>query len=217
MRRTCVDCGHPITGENRCKTCHNRYANRMRYQLVALARDKPCEHCGQPIGRKPGGNDRARFCSLKCYNASRPARERGPNSRVSFPACQQCGTVFCSRRGTKYCSDQCRVQYNIDRSGQRTKDLYRLACEVGANGAMWRQLLIGALRERDGDLCALCWAPIDFGLKSGPMGDDLGYSIEHLTPRSKGGTDDLDNLALSHWGCNRDRKAKPIDVLWRAG
>ena len=45
-------------------------------------------------------------------------------------------------------------------------------------------------------------------LKSGPRGDERGPSIDHIVPRSQGGGDDLANLRLAHWGCNRARKAK---------
>lgn len=38
---------------------------------------------------------------------------------------------------------------------------------------------------------------------SGPRGDDEGPTVDHIHPRSKGGPDDLDNLQLAHWRCNR--------------
>nr|DAL28224.1 MAG TPA_asm: HNH endonuclease [Caudoviricetes sp.] len=41
-------------------------------------------------------------------------------------------------------------------------------------------------------------------------------SVEHIKPRSQGGSDDLANLALSHRSCNSSRGDKPIDQ-WREG
>jgi 5-methylcytosine-specific restriction endonuclease McrA len=32
-----------------------------------------------------------------------------------------------------------------------------------------------------------------------------GATLEHITPRSKGGTDDMSNLAISHARCNHSR------------
>ena len=88
--------------------------------------------------------------------------------------------------------------------------LYRLAAQVGAVGARWRELLVGYLRERDGDRCGICRRPIRFDLPSGPKGDDRGPSIDHVLPRSTfvdlDEADDLANLRLAHWGCNRRRK-----------
>jgi len=41
-------------------------------------------------------------------------------------------------------------------------------------------------------------------------GSDEGPSIDHIHPRSKGGPDDLWNLQLTHWGCNREKSATLI-------
>jgi len=55
------------------------------------------------------------------------------------------------------------------------------------------------LRERDGDECWFC------GL---PMGDDC--TLEHLVPKSKGGSNALDNFALAHAKCNHAAADKPL-------
>ena len=55
------------------------------------------------------------------------------------------------------------------------------------------------LRERDGDDCWFCGAP---------MGDDC--TIEHLIPKSKGGRDSLSNYALAHLKCNNDAANLPL-------
>ena len=52
-----------------------------------------------------------------------------------------------------------------------------------------RRLLI----ERDGESCWLC----------GEATKPFDRTLEHLEPRSRGGTDDLDNLVLAHVACNR--------------
>lgn len=57
----------------------------------------------------------------------------------------------------------------------------------------------------DGDKCAICNHRVDLTLKSGPRGDRRGPSIDHVIPRSQGGSDDLANLRLAHWGCNQAR------------
>lgn len=53
-----------------------------------------------------------------------------------------------------------------------------------------------ALAMRDGNTCYLCGQPAD---------TDDPFEIEHVKPRSAGGTDDLDNLALAHRSCNRTK------------
>ena len=109
-------------------------------------------------------------------------------------------------RRRSYCSYACQLRV----CGERVLDLYRLACQQGWTGARWRELLVGYLRERDGDDCKICRKAIRYELRSGPRGDEsgLGPSVDHVVPRSEGGADDLANLRLAHWCCNRMRKAK---------
>lgn len=57
------------------------------------------------------------------------------------------------------------------------------------------------LRQRDGDNCWRCKRPMRFDL---PGGHEKAPTIEHLQPRSKGGTGALDNLCLCHKRCNWD-------------
>lgn len=56
------------------------------------------------------------------------------------------------------------------------------------------------LRAIHGDLCWRCGHRMRF---EGPPNCGKAATIEHLTPRSKGGTSALDNLCLCHVGCNR--------------
>jgi 5-methylcytosine-specific restriction endonuclease McrA len=55
------------------------------------------------------------------------------------------------------------------------------------------------LRERDGDLCQLCLDPIDFDL---PIRTSMSRSVDHILPQHAGGTDELENLWVAHFGCN---------------
>jgi 5-methylcytosine-specific restriction endonuclease McrA len=115
-----------------------------------------------------------------------------------------CGRPIGQRRRS-YCTYACQVRA----CGARVCDLYRLASEKGFKGAGWRHLLVGYLRERDGANCQICRKPIRYDLRSGVHGDPsgLGPSIDHVVPRSEGGDDDLANLRLAHWCCNRARQA----------
>lgn len=91
--------------------------------------------------------------------------------------------------------------------------LYRAAYETGrVKVAMhWRYELVGYLRDRDGDDCQLCDVRMDFDVATGPRGEDHGASVDHVVPRSRGGSDDLANLQLTHWSCNRSKKAGFVD------
>jgi hypothetical protein len=50
------------------------------------------------------------------------------------------------------------------------------------------------INERARRCCEYCWSQLKFSPDP--------FSIEHIIPLSKGGTYDLDNLALSFQGCN---------------
>lgn len=53
-----------------------------------------------------------------------------------------------------------------------------------------------------GPVCHLCRQPIQGGL---PPRHPRRPSVDHVIPRSLGGTDDLDNLRPAHYGCNAKR------------
>jgi len=36
-------------------------------------------------------------------------------------------------------------------------------------------------------------------------------SLEHLTPLSRGGSNDYDNLGVAHFGCNSQKNTKTLD------
>jgi len=83
--------------------------------------------------------------------------------------------------------------------------LYRVAFESRnvRQAMMWRVKLVEYLRGRDGDRCALCSEVMLFDVPTGPRGHDDGATVDHVVPRSRDGLDDLANLQLAHWRCNR--------------
>lgn len=48
--------------------------------------------------------------------------------------------------------------------------------------------------------CLICNGPIAFDAKTGE-----GATLEHIRARSRGGTEDLDNLAVVHGTCNWEK------------
>lgn len=59
-----------------------------------------------------------------------------------------------------------------------------------------RQEIVEILTARDGFACYLCPEPYT---------DDLGPTIDHVMPLSKGGSWDLENLKLAHRKCNQEK------------
>jgi len=185
--------------------------------------ERTCEWCGAGFHVKKSvvgvsladGRARGRFCSKSCVGkatqASLPPRPRKPksvkypSSRVYFRTCDVCGRLFASRSAlTKRCSQQCK----IDHAGVRIKDLYALATQYIDGhyiGGQWRAGLYAYLVERDGDKCGICGRKVNITLKSGTRGSRRGPSVDHIIPRSRGGSDDPSNWRLTHWGCNQSR------------
>jgi len=62
-----------------------------------------------------------------------------------------------------------------------------------------------ALYERDGWSCAICELPVD---REAHWNDDLAPSLDHIRPRSLGGSHDAENLRTAHRICNSVRGAE---------
>lgn len=54
---------------------------------------------------------------------------------------------------------------------------------------------VRALVRRDGWRCAYCPAELDV----------TTVTVDHVIPRSRGGTNDLGNLVLACWPCNKSK------------
>ena len=64
--------------------------------------------------------------------------------------------------------------------------------------------------EKCEGICCLC------GLQMFPdttYGPELAYTIEHMVPRSKGGTNELENLDGSHQWCNQYKGEASMEEL----
>lgn len=59
-----------------------------------------------------------------------------------------------------------------------------------------------AIYERDGWTCGICLEPVDKALTGH---DQFGPTLDHIQPRSLGGSDDHENLRLAHRACNSAR------------
>ena len=202
----CSVCKKPVTvsskslppGRRKCQPCRRADGG------------KPCVDCGKPKGKH----------GSRCYSCDRADRgrkagikwETGVVCLVHFRDCSQCGRPFTARHDrTKLCSRECQLTAKT----VRMVDLYATARTLGphVNTGTWRAALVDHLRERDGDDCGICGRTIDFALPSGTRGSDEGKSIDHIHPHSLGGSGELDNLRLAHWGCNRRRGNRDVDGM----
>lgn len=220
--RTCGTCGESFIAPNR-----GRWAFCSAECRTAAIPLRECETCGAMFRVRPKAQ---RWCSLSCRPQSVLPTKRplyGPpapkvklsevRSLIWIRDCKRCGQTFVARQRNKvFCSTTCRVGDTSD----RIVALYAAAIENGGpGGARWRKTLCELLAERYGQDCWICGGRVNLNLSSGPKGDDDGPSVDHLVPRSLAGRDELTNLRLAHWRCNRDRGnsvTTSVDgVTWR--
>lgn len=146
--------------------------------------------------------------------------------------CLNCGLTTEDSIHRRYCSDACRVAYSLN--GQRRPTETRcVACGVmidltvrGKKGQLRKRsvkfcrpckrdyskykLSARELAVRDGLTCGICGTDVDMTLT---RSDGLDCaSVDHIVPRSRGGTHDPGNLQLAHLRCNM-RKSDRVAVL----
>ena len=80
--------------------------------------------------------------------------------------------------------------------------MYRSGLSVDAR----RRLRI-LLYQIGGTFCALCGNPL-------PAPASAGVEIDHVQPRSQGGSDSLSNLRLVHASCNHSRQSRQPAREW---
>lgn len=208
-----------------CGPCDNARATRLYRLKVPYVDTSPrvCayEYCGNKF--KPTQQAGAMYCSKLCKTyawkarngwAPQPKREpQLPKIKVSdirsliFPkVCAKCKRHFIALSNrTRMCSAECKRQHNCD----KLMGLYRAArSTLNITSAMhWHRELCRYLATRDGSACGICGDNVQIDIPSGIRGENGGDgpSVDHIVPTSKGGSDDLSNLRLTHWRCNKAR------------
>lgn len=71
----------------------------------------------------------------------------------------------------------------------------------------WKSKKFQKIWTKQKGLCAICGGEMMGGVAHNNRHPSM-RSREHIIPRSEGGSDDLDNLCLTHSKCNSIRKSK---------
>lgn len=220
----CADHVNYATTIKRCYSCVGPSCHNMCVSGHKQARfcSDACQHRAKKI-RKRG----AHATTAPHWVKSRPVHgptleswpEFGPPSPPRLPAavtkpCQDCGELMHAVANQRKRCVECARLHNIS----KIMGLYDVAVKLIASSphaerslhmrrAMrWRYELVEYLRERDGVKCALCAKRMRFDVSTGPNGkSDQGATVDHILPRSLGGDNELANLQLAHWACNRSK------------
>lgn len=208
-------CDRPMRAKGLCSSHYNKkfYPDRHKAMSAVL-----CAACGAIVARSTSLNKARRpACSSRCRSYLQSGRwpedgkeligpvarraqsvdERlallgvtgvvaGLGRKIISGTCPYCGTVFvdASRDASnkKFCSPHCTSRFHRRAGGSWITRAERLS-----------------IYERDGWVCQLCLDPVDADLHHS---DDWAASLDHIVPRSKGGTHDHKNLRMVHRWCN---------------
>lgn len=140
------------------------------------------------------------YCSRKHKEQSREHRKRLREGRVRIAhnrICKGCGSDFTTTRKQKlYCHEDCRKWQKEQMKRDRDRE--------------WQNQRNGSLRARvyllSNGKCGICKEHIDTQLT---YPEPMSLSIDHIIPRSLGGSHKIDNLRAAHLLCNAKRGAKP--------
>lgn len=120
----------------------------------------------------------------------------GENYAEVKPVCGDCGGATGGKtRRKRYCDDCAKVRIRQDRIRANN----RRRSQSGEGEHYTIQMLL----DLDGDVCYLCTER----LTDKP-------SIDHVLPLARGGSDIIENVALTHWECNNRKRAKTIGELY---
>lgn len=155
----------------------------------------------------------------------RPKPDPYPACVIPWSACRWCGRWYVRRQGRKYCSKQCAqwchpsrtlvtpIAYEHCRACERlfiTRPSRRAKCcsqvcarrlqkmQDGRKSSRFSVQFIGA---RDNWRCHICKRKV----RKDKGNTNAHGSVDHLVPRSMGGSDTLENVALAHRLCNSIR------------
>ena len=211
------------TDEWRERMRNNMRAKRAAGMETETMEDRTCEACGctyRVKARLP-----QRYCSQKCNAATQDMMDKSIRARKAFReasrmtrtrTCKTCGHDFQTTGWPLFCSPLCSYldRYNpsceVVRSTCRTCGRtilwhsVRTYCSTTCKRnrpQRWRKHAL-AVHERDQWTCQLCGTPT---LREWVKGDMRSPTLDHIMPRSLGGSDDIANLRTAHWLCNSIR------------
>jgi hypothetical protein len=171
-------CSRPVHGRKRyCEAHWEQWQYHGKVKDLTWAQEWVCVVCGVAV--EPGSGWR-RYCSARCQG-----RANQNPGRPKFYNCVCCGfEVSLIVPSTK--------------AGQ-----FKRADSKFCKRCKWKTrtgVSVGEIAKRDGTECKICGDEVD--LNAGPK-DPFRGSVDHIVPRSRGGSNDPSNLQLSHLWCNQ--------------
>lgn len=141
------------------------------------------------------------YCKRQHKDSARRFRagtRRHKVQTIIIRICKGCALHFETNRTDKvYCSTHCREWYVKQLQAERDREY-----DNQRTPAFKRRLYF----KTDGR-CGICKELIDLAVK---YPEPKSFSIDHIVPRSQGGSHAFDNLQPAHLDCNAKRQDKPL-------
>lgn len=159
---------------------------------------RKCQWCSELFTTE---YDTKQYCSR--YHKESAAQFRRNNRKKSVKTiyvkkCIGCSTEYSTTNRLKdYCSQDCRAWIKEMMKRERDKEYQN------ARTPSFRRRVYFA----SSGTCGICNELIDLRLK---WPNPMSYSIDHIVPRSLGGTHGINNLQAAHLQCNAVRGNRPL-------
>lgn len=224
------------------ETCSRECGQALRHRDLVRG---TCEICGATLRkRKKNHGVVQRSCSKRCGveirrrdgNLRGPQRRKWPTCRVVHCTCAVCGRFFVGPRLTLRCPTcpqgyvrRPRVDRTCEWCGETFKGLAnqkfcpkprpcserKCAADRDRRNGRFKVAPVRRQRlyERDHYRCYLCGAPTRSDV---PTDHPWAPSLDHVVPRSQGGSDRDANLGTAHRWCNVARGDAAVPVYFDA-
>ena len=209
----CDRCGEKFQSKNSGrKYCSTNCQNSAR-EYKSRKTGPTCAGCGVRMYRGKGVLPQGQATCQKCRKSGLgPIPDKHGTVRYFNLGCRCEFCAAAKREANMAYKARVKAEHGVNpstlyrrRYRERTGVRYRMAPSDWIDPKLRVEIY-----ERDGWVCHLCDDPVD---RVADFNDDLAPSLDHLKPRSKGGSDDPDNLATAHRLCNSRRRDDELEAL----
>jgi len=158
-----------------------------------------CHLCDLPMHKSKSSKPQGEAAHNRCRTSSGGLRTHGESGYRGGCRCAVCKAGQAAKM--RAYADSYRMKNGINPT-----TAYRRAFREAngywpnSHGSDWiHPRLRRELYERDGWLCYLCEMPVD---RLGDHNGNRAPSLDHVAPKSLGGSDEPDNLKTAHRSCN---------------
>lgn len=211
----CGACGRGHSDTSLCDTCKARYRASVNARRHARGAQGLCRYCGaKPL---PGRNKCERCAG---YDGARRAKRKeaglcqicGGEIDTDGMRCQACRAAHMRQRAARIDKGVC-ADCGVRTAGKplcwQCMDKKNMA--AARSYAKTREKKVTCLYRRQQGLCAGCEKSFPLDKNGAPW----GYEIDHIVPRSRNGSDDMNNLQLLCSGCNSTKRDRSMAFLRR--